>query len=112
MAVGMEELLQATTMSYVWSAVPSEQQLDAQFGHLKEEYPILAELESREDALEHLSIYTGKITFTTSYVPSEYVLGKYLYNRIRYAQSPVETDDFVTNWNTVTIPMNISPTGN
>ena len=112
MAVGMEELLQATTMSYVWSAVPSEQQLDAQFGHLKEEYPILAELESREDALEHLSVYTGKITFTTSYVPSEYVLGKYLYNRIRYAQSPVETDDFVTNWNTVTIPMNISPTGN
>ena len=55
----------------------------------------------------------GSIT-PTGWVNREYdfIDGKYLYNRIRYAQSPVETDDFVTNWNTVTIPMNISPTGN
>jgi hypothetical protein len=111
-ATSMEQLQKAYTMTLVWSTLPTEQQLDAQFDQLKEQYPILAELESREDALSYLSIYNGMITFTSSYIPDEYFIGKYLYARIRYAQSPVETDDFVTNWNTVTIPMNISPTGN
>jgi hypothetical protein len=111
-ATSMEQLQKAYTMTLVWSTLPTEQQLDAQFDQLKEQYPILAELESREDALSYLSIYNGRITFTSSYIPDEYFIGKYLYARIRYAQAPEGVDNSVTNWNTVTIPMNISPTGN
>lgn len=86
--------------------LPTEQQLDVQFDQLKEQYPILAELESREDALSYLSIYNGMITFTSSYIPDEYFIGKYLYARIRYAQATKGIYD------SVTAPTIISPTGN
>ena len=105
-ATSMEQLQKAYTMTLVWSTLPTEQQLDAQFDQLKEQYPILAELESREDALSYLSIYNGMITFTSSYIPDEYFIGKYLYARIRYAQATKGIYDSVTG------PTIISPTGN
>lgn len=85
--LSMEQLQNQNRNLHLYSTVPTTQQLDAEYCRLKEDYPILAELESREDALDLLSSHAFSVNiYQSSYDSSETVLAQYLYRRIQYRQ--------------------------